>query len=212
MKKTALIILSLTFIVSCLNNEHQDKLNSNTIIDKKYINDTINKTSMIVESWNEKDSAYNEFLTEILSPIRSNYNYINSFNSWDSTKIYSIEHSDTLYSSMRWGYKNDTLYKITVIGFSLDYQKLSEYYLKNDSISLVVEKKLYYKNILIDTSQINNNQLIEIEKSYFNKNRLIHKVEYGDCGVPFSEEYLNLEENRILTNFDKLRNLRIAQF
>jgi hypothetical protein len=212
MKKTALIILSLTFIVSCLNNEHQDKLNSNTIIDKKYINDTINKTSMIVESWNEKDSAYNEFLTEILSPIRSNYNYINSFNSWDSTKIYSIEHSDTLYNSMSWGYKNDTLYKITVIGFSLDYQKLSEYYLKNDSISLVVEKKLYYKNILIDTSQINNNQLIEIEKSYFNKNRLIHKVEYGDCGAPFSEEYLNLEENRILTNFDKLRNLRIAQF
>lgn len=46
------------------------------------------------------------------------------------------------------------------------------------------------------------------QESYFKNRKLLHKLESGDCGLPFATEYIDIEQKHLLEQFDKLIELR----
>ena len=62
--------------------------------------------------------------------------------------------------------------------------------------------------------ELNDTEVFDVEKSiysenrsYFEKEKLIHQINSEDCGAPFSESYLEKEELRIKSNLQNILKL-----
>lgn len=213
----ALIALGLSFInfPSILN---ESKTNEELL--KPYTTKTTPAESPpeIEFSKNLKDEIVNEYLTKELKPVRKNFKRVNSIQEWDS--IVSID----LYESTEGGYanfyyQNRRLEKVLERNFGETAQWLTEYYLHNNKLSFVLEKKSEYNRPFYwdsthlkefgDTAVFDfSKSQLEESRSYFLNKKLVHQILSEDCGSPFSEEYLITEQKRITNRFFILKNMQ----
>jgi len=174
-------------------------------------------TVVLKETFQQEDTAYNEYLTDRLKPIRDNFKRINSISGWASTYKKELDES-TEGGEATYYFSNGVLEKIVTRHFGETSQQLTEYYLLNGQLSFAFEKSYKYNRpMYYDSSSMKENkddetfnfeksEILE-ERSYFEKGKLIHQVNNQDCGSPFADDYLLEEQKRLTTNFDKLKAL-----
>jgi hypothetical protein len=187
-------------------------------VQTKTASDTLYKTVVIPEaSFNQVDTPITEYLIARLKPIRANFKRINSITNWTSTE------KKELWETLEGGeatfyYLDGRLEKIIARNFGETFQKLNEYYLLNGYLSFVFEKSYKYNRpMYYDSTAMKENNDTEIfdfdkseikeDRSYFENKRLIYQLNNQDYGSPLADDYLQGEQKRILTNFEKLMKL-----
>ena len=176
-----------------------------------------NDTIQLTESLKQEDLAVNEYLTNELKPIRENFKRLNSIENWTQIKVTELWES-TEGGEAKYYFQNKNLKKIITHHFGETFQKLTEYYLKDEKLSFVFEKSYKYNRpVYYDSSAKEENNDIEKfdfeeseiieERSYFNNGKLLHQLNNQDCGSPFANDYLLEEQKRLLTKFEKLIKL-----
>lgn len=172
-------------------------------------------TILLAESLSDDDVVVNEYLKTKLAPIRKNFKQLNSIEKWTNIKTVELWES-TEGGEAKFYYQNKHLRKIITRHFGETFQKLTEYYLKDGSLSFVFEKLYRYNNPIYFNDSIakqenNDTEAFHFEKSkiieqrsYFNKRKLLHQSNNQDCVSPFSSDYLLEEQNRLLAEFRKL--------
>ncbi|MBO9565676.1 MAG: hypothetical protein J7621_23070, partial [Niastella sp.] len=175
-------------------------------------------TAILQASFQQADTAYNDYLAAQLAPIRANFKRINSISKWTSTSTKALEET-TEGGEATFYYVNGVLEKIATRHFGETFQQLTEYYLLNGQLSFVFEKALKYNRpIYYDSAAMkegNDDEVFDIKKSqveetrsYFNEGKLLHQVNNQDCGSPFSSEYLAGEQKRFIATFEQLKTMR----
>ena len=209
-----LLTITVSFVFSC-NSSQQKKAVSKEQSTVSRLDTFHSDTTVLKETFQQEDTAYNEYLTATLNPIRENFKRINSISKWTSVNKKEINES-TEGGEVTFYYLNNVLEKMVTRNFGETFQQLTEYYLLNGQLSFVFEKFYKYNcPIYYDSTSMkenNDNQTFDFEKSeivedrsYFEKGKLIHQVNNQDCGSPFSSDYLNTEQKRIMADFDKLK-------
>ena len=171
-------------------------------------------TVALQETFQDEDTAYNEYLADRLRPIRINFKRINSISSWTSTDERTIRESSEGGEAIYY-YNHGILEKTVTHIYGETFQILTEYYLLNGQLSFVFEKTYQYNRpIYYDTAvmkESKDDQAFNIEKSemledrsYFEKGKLIHQVNNQDCGTPFEAAYLLKKQMRLQTDFDSV--------
>lgn len=203
------------FIISCGTEKNKD---IKTETDYSLAPNTL----QLRETFNEEDLAVKEYLNEQLKPIRENFKRINSITNW--TTIDTKELWDTTEGGeAKYHYQNGQLEKITTRHFGETFQQLTEYYLMNGQLSFVFEKLYKYNRpIYYDTTAMkdnndteefdfDNSEIIE-DRSYFENSKLVHKIEGGNSGAPYTANYLIEEEKRIIEDFNNLIKYILSDF
>lgn len=171
-------------------------------------------TVRLQEPFNEEDMLTGEYLTDKLQPVRDNFKRINAIRNWTAIDTVALSES-TEGGEARYYYRNGQLEKIVARYYGETFRLLAAYYLLDGQLSFVFEKRhqynrpLYYDTIAMqennDTEAFDFNQSAIIEdRSYFENGQLLHQVNNQDCGSPFSDDYLQEEQQRIRADFDKL--------
>jgi hypothetical protein len=217
-KVTNIFLTTASILLVCCNSAKQ----KDTDLVKQSVNtkgDTLHIDKAILkETFQQEDTAYNEFLTGRLKPIRENFKRINSIAKWTSTDKKELNES-TEGGEATFYYSAGVLEKIVTRHFGETFQQLTEYYLLHGQLSFVFEKSFKYNRPLyFDSTSMkenNDNQAFDFEKSeiaedrsYFEKGKLIHQVNNQDCGSPFANDYLLDEQKRIAVDFDKLKKMK----
>ena len=174
-------------------------------------------TIELKETFNQEDLPVNEYLTERLKPIRANFKRINSIAKWTTIKTKDIGET-TEGGEANLFYLNGQLEKIMTRHFGETFQLLTEYYLLKGQLSFVFEKSYKYNRpMYYDSTSMKENsdteafgfdksEIVE-DRSYFDKEKLLHQLNNQDCGSPFAASYLLEEQKRINTDFKKLIKL-----
>lgn len=162
----------------------------------------------------EEDVINNDYLKEELVSIRQNFKRINSIDKWESMSTKELWES-TEGGQVNYYYSKQGLEKIVARQFGETGQVLIEYYLLNGKLSFVFQKSYRYNRPLFydsasmkmnDDDQVFDFELSEIieDRSYFKNGKLVHQINSQDCGAPFSDEYLQDEQKRLMKEFEKL--------
>jgi hypothetical protein len=211
-----LIILQLFFItfIGCTSGNKKANNISKSESENHLVDNSHTDTSFLVATLNQEDTAVNEYLADVLKPIRTNFKRINSITRWDSTS------KKELWESLEGGeatyfYAKGNIEKIITRNFGETYQLLTEYYLLNGQLSFVFNRMYKYNRPLFYDSaamkENNDDEFFDLKKSiliedrsYFKKGKLIHQINNEDCGSPFSEEYLLAEQKKLNESFKRL--------
>jgi hypothetical protein len=178
-------------------------LRSDTVASNSHIVKSQTDTVVLKEAYNEDDLIFNEHLTEELKPIRANFKRINLIKEWTSIDKRKLEKAP--YNGIaEYYYLKGNIEKIIARYPNVIPNRLTEYYLFNQQLSFVIEKS-YVDAIGPDTEQ---SEIIE-DRSYFKDGKLIHQINNQDCGSPFTDEYLLVEQKRLITDFDSIK-MRIS--
>ena len=204
-----LILLWLFILLSCNSNSNK-KISKTTVLKENIsnVNNSIEKINLdsivLKETYNEVDIEYNNYLKEELKLVRENFKRINSISNKNWKSITHKDHNLSSAGGVVSYYSNEKLEKITVRNFAETNQKLTEYYLIDDTLSFVFEKWIDYKYpIYEELFSESENEIVE-QRSYFIKSKLVHQVNNQDCGSPFASDYLLEEEKRIINEFSNL--------
>ncbi|WP_118975197.1 hypothetical protein [Taibaiella koreensis] len=176
------------------------------------------KAKLLPETANQEDLPANEYLQQKLQPIRDNFKRINSTTRWSRIKKIDLPQTGeggiaTFY------YQKGKLEKIVSRQFGETFQQLNEYYLLNGQLSFVLERYYRYNRpIYYDSTAMKaandteafaiDSSEIEEDRSYFERGTLLHLVNNQDCGAPFAADYLKEEQQRILADYKRLRQLK----
>jgi hypothetical protein len=207
-----LIVLNVFFVSCSLGNQESTSIKTETAI---ATTDSVrDKYVSQKESTATEDLPANEYMAEQLKHIRANFRKINSISDWSTVETKELWES-TEGGGARFYTNNGALQKVLVRQFGETFQKLTEYYLLDGKLSLVIEKvHQYNRPIYYDSSAMRANgddeafdftkaEIIE-DRSYFQNGKLLHQLSNQDCGAPFADEYLQQEQKRILTNFQNV--------
>jgi hypothetical protein len=183
---------------------------------------------LLRETFQEDDAIVNEYLSDVLEPIRVNFKRINSIPSWTSIVTKDIWIS-TEGGEAKYYYLAETLEKVVERHYGETFQVSREYYLLDGQLSFVFQRiyrynsPIYYDSTFlyrnstepedlndIEFFDFDRSEIIE-ERSYFERGILIHQINNQDCGSPFSEDYLVEEQERLTELFDNLAVLRIVE-
>jgi hypothetical protein len=211
-----LTIIAVSFV--CCNSAKQNDTTSIAQPANSRLGTLHNDTISLRESFQQEDTAYNEYLANRLKPIRENFKRINSIAKWTATEKIELDES-TEGGEATFYYYNGRLEKIAARNFGETFQQLTEYYLLNGELSFVFEKSYKYNRpIYYDSASMrenNDDQVFNLEKSeivedrsYFEKEKLIHLVNNKGRGFPFGNDYLLIEQKRILADFNKLKTAK----
>ena len=196
---------------SCDANQTPENLENKEITTAKVTQDTASQPAPLALEISQGDSdlIVNDYMKEALLPIRENFRRINTKENWTTIDRRTLEES-TEGGEALFYYDNDQLEKIVVRHFGETGQQLNEYYLLADELSFVFERTLHYDRPIYfdDDATMVDEDAIDEQRSYFVKEELLHQLVSGDCGAPFSADYLKEEEKRIKTGFALLLKLR----
>ncbi|MCB0397188.1 MAG: hypothetical protein KDD36_11065 [Flavobacteriales bacterium] len=183
------------------------------------VSDLKPKTILLKETFQQEDVPVNDYLTDKLAPIRKNFKRVNSITEWEWTRIDKKDLWETTEGGeTHYYYDGDTLEKIITRHFGEMGQKIMEYYLLDGRLSFIFEKYFNYNRPFYwDSTRMKENSDTEAfdfdqseiheDRSYFENDTLIHQIANGDCGAPFSDEYLLKEQQRLMVSFSKLVEL-----
>jgi hypothetical protein len=208
-------ILIFLFLTSC--GQSNSEQTAATFSDKETTDSLQPDKVELKETFNEDDLPVNDYLTDRLKPIRTNFKRINSITNWASIDTEELWES-TEGGEAKFYYQNGQLEKIVARHYGETFQLLTEYYLLNGQLSFVFEKFYKYNRPFYwDTTamkEYNDTEAFDFDKSeiiedrsYFDNGKLIHQISNQDCGSPFADDYLLEEQKRIKTDFDKLIGL-----
>lgn len=208
----SLIFLASLFVSCGTNNKREVQTNKVSVFVKS------DRFYVLKETFNEEDVPVNEYLSDLLKPIRANFKRINSITTWTSVDTEELWET-TEGGEATYYYQNEQLEKIITRHYSETGQLLTEYYLQNEELSFVFEKQLTYNRpFYYDTIAMKENNDTEVfdfdkseiieDRSYFENGKLVHQINSQDCGAPFANDYLLEEQKRIRADFDKLIDLR----
>ena len=202
--------------VETWNKRIKESKDSTKLVKKEIINNVDSVKLPLKESFKEEDIIANEYLQDELKPIRENFKKINSKENW--TKIDSIELWETTEGGLaKYYYDKNMLEKIIERHFGETFQIITEYYLLNGELSFIFEKSYKYNRPIYwdslkmieynDTESFDfDSSEIQEDRSYFKNGKLLHKLESGDCGSPFAEDYLIQEQKRLSERFETIKN------
>ncbi len=223
-QKFYILTLATVFSISCgTDNKSKIETKTDTTTTKTVIKaDSLKRDKVeLKETFNQEDLPVNEYLTEKLNPIRTNFKRINSIASWTTIKTNDIWET-TEGGKAKFYYLNGQLEKITTRHFGDTFQLLTEYYLLNKQLSFVFAKlykynrPMYYdsksmkENNDTETFDFEKSEIIE-DRSYFENGKLLHQLNNQDCGSPFENDYLLEEQKRIKTDYEKLLKLETTK-
>lgn len=219
-KRFLFLFISLSF-VACNTSTQQnaEQTISETQLDSTS-EDVVPETPLptdkveLKECSHEEDVINNDYLKEELVSIRQNFKRINSIDKWESISTKELWES-TEGGQVNYYYGKQGLEKIVARQFGETGQVLIEYYLLKDKLSFVFQKSYRYNRPLFydsasmkmnDDNQVFDFELSEIieDRSYFKNGKLLHQINSQDCGAPFSDEYLQDEQKRLMIEFEKL--------
>jgi hypothetical protein len=107
---TNIILVITVFLVSCNSAQQKDivsiKQSANHRLDTLH-----NDTTILKEAFQQEDTAYNEYLTGRLKPIRENFKRINSISKWTSVAKQELNES-TEGGEATFYYSNSILEKL----------------------------------------------------------------------------------------------------
>lgn len=211
MRMTSVLLVFIGGIfVSCDASETPENPENKEITTAKVTQDTASQpVPLALEiSQGDSDLVVNDYLKEALLPIRENFRRINTKENWTTIESIALEES-TEGGEALFYYDNDQLKKIVARHFGELGQQLNEYYLLADELSFVFERTLHYdRPIYDDDSTMVEDDAIDEQRSYFLKGELLHQLASGDCGAPFSKDYLLEEEKRITAEYAHLLKLK----
>jgi len=214
--KTILMTFGVSVILSC----GTDKRHSRSTLPEQTKNgiDTLPKNNIALkENFSDEYLPVNEYLSNRLKPIRANFKRINSITTWTTTDKKELWET-TEDGEATFYYQDGQLEKIITRLFGETFQQLTEYYLLNKQLSLVFEKSLRYNRPMYydsaamkdnndtETFDIDKSEIAE-DRSYFENGSLIHQANKQGDGSPFTNDYLEKEQKRMLEDFEKLVNL-----
>lgn len=206
--KTILIILTILSLISCDAPKNTSKTD-------------VKKRELVPEPDKDLRLAYEQqrdSLLETLQPIKENFKRINATKQW--TLIEAIElFESTEGGQAKYYYADATLEKITAQYLGETYQKLTEYYLINNTLSFSFEKIYKYNRPIYwdSTAMLENNddQVWDFEKSeitekrsYFTSGKLFHQINSQNSANLSNQGYLKEENLVIQTEFKKLLKLK----
>ena len=208
----SLIFLASLFVSCGTNKKREVQTNKASAFVKS------DRFYVLKETFNQEDVPVNEYLSDILKPIRANFKRINSITTWTSVDTEGLWET-TEGGEATYYYQNEQLEKIITRHYSETGQLLTEYYLKNEELSFVFEKQLTYNRpFYYDTIAMKENNDTEVfdfdkseiieDRSYFENGKLVHQINSQYCGAPFANDYLLEEQKRIRADFDKLIDLK----
>ncbi len=222
--KNILLLVPAFFAMSCRDARHKEMPADNnkekiadSSIQHTAAGNISNDSIVLKETFNEEDIPANEYMLDRLKPIRDNFKRINSISSWTKIRLEDLWES-TEGGTAKFYYNGNTLEKIVTKDFGETYQQLTEYYLLNGQLSFAFEKTyrynrpMYYDSAAMkaanDTEAFSfDKSLIEETRNYFEKGKLLNQLNNQDCGAPDAASFLQEEEGRIKSRFEKLRKL-----
>ncbi len=218
--KLVILLMATAFfaLCSCNSNTPATTKTASTPTVPGKSNTPVHDTAILQASFQQTDTAYNDYLVAQLAPIRANFKRINSISKWTSTSTKELEET-TEGGEATFYYVDGVLEKIATRHFGETFQQLTEYYLLNGQLSFVFEKALKYNRpIYYDSAAMkegNDDEAFDIKKSqveetrsYFSKGILLHQINNEDCGSPFSAEYLAGEQKEFIAAFEKLKAIQ----
>ncbi|MDO6490105.1 MULTISPECIES: hypothetical protein [unclassified Cellulophaga] len=174
MKNKILFILTFSILfISCKNENNQKK-----------IAPVISEIKPEIKSISYKEKAESEIIS-----IISEYENISSVK-WNSNQIYKIKGQIDPNENITAFLLNGQLRKMEVTKNLKGLVKISEFYLKDSNLKLVIEKET-----------ISNDSITE-NHFYFNNNKLLKKVINLNYDSLVSKKDLMSEEKRIKKKFD----------
>jgi hypothetical protein len=213
-----IFLLLFTGVIGCTSgNKKANTISTKEETGKHFTDSLRSDTTILVATLNKEDTAANEYLADVLKPIRANFKRLNSITNWDSAN------KKELWESLEGGeatyfYKKGILEKIITRNYGETYQQLTEYYLLNKQLSFVFARMYKYNRPLFYDSaamkESNDDQVFDLNKSvitedrsYFKNGKLLHQINNEDCGSPFTKAYLLDEQKRLQLGFEKLKTI-----
>lgn len=151
---------------------------------------------LFAESVNEEDQPDNAYLQEELKRIRENFKRINSIKEWNKIKRIDLRQS-TEGGDALFYYDNIGLEKIIEKNYGETGQTLHEYYFYKGNLSFVFEKICHYEHPITNDSFAFDDSMVEYDRFYFEKGKLIHWSSSSDCGAPFPDNVLLEQDQRL---------------
>lgn len=208
--RTTIIILTLFLLIGC-NDSGQNTVSQN---DRLELVPESDKDLREKYEQQQQDTLSIDTISKRLKPIKENFKRINGIKEWtsiDELKLYeSTEGGAATYYFLK-----DTLLKIVVVQFGETGKTIQEYYTKDNELSFVFEKTYNYNRpITWDSTAMKENNDTEVfdidesevieERSYFENTVLIRQINNQDRDSPLAEDYLEEEQVRLKTGFEKL--------
>lgn len=205
-----ILFLLILLMIGCGSSNAQ----TNSLVALSPKDRLLKDTIHIRETFNKEDLPVNDYLTERLKSIRTNFKRINSIANW--TSIISEDIWESTEGGVAKYYDlNGTLEKIATRHFGETGQLLTEYYLRNGQLSFVFEKSYQYNRPLYQDAtlmeELGDTEIFDMAKSqitedrnYFENGELIHQLSNFNCGAPFASDYLLQEQKRINADFNRL--------
>ncbi len=200
---SSIFILSIFFWISC-NTEKQ-----HNIVEIEFPKETTTGNLPIVKK--EKS------LSEKIEIIKANFKRINTIGYWTDTKKIEMTGS-TEGGEAEFYFNNTVLEKIVVKHFGEMGKTVSEFYIQDEQLSFVFEKRYNYNRpIYWDAKSMEENgddQVFDIDKSeiiedrsYFENDILIQHIHDKHVKIHFEDSYLEKEGKRLPLEFERLKKL-----
>lgn len=208
-----IFLISITvFLFGCnANNQGQ----ADPVLQPSNTNTFHIDSGFLKESSQTQDTSYTEPLPDDLRPIRENFKRINSITKWTTIQKEDLD-APSEGGEATFYYLSGNLEKIISRYFGETFQLLTEYYLLNGQLSFVFEKTYRYNRpFYYDSTSMKENkdneafdfkksEIIE-DRSYFEKGKLIHKMNSKNYGSPLAKDSLLDVQKRLMTQFDMLK-------
>lgn len=141
---------------------------------------------------------------------------MNTNDNWSAIETIELWNS-TEGGEAKYYIQNDSLKKIVAQYYGETFRKTEEYFIQNNVVVCILETEYEYNRpITWDSTTMQENhddQTFDFEKSdisitknYFLNGDLIRQISNQDCNAPFSKEYLEIEQKRLIANFTNLAN------
>jgi hypothetical protein len=164
------------------------------------------------ESFMVEDTLKAENNPSLLRAIQANFKEVNSVQKWDSV-VHRVVFESGMEGDLSAYYLGGKLYKILVRHHDEVFQKLCEFYLKENELSMVLEKSIYFDSFNTDVNQrdsiffVNGRKaVIEIVHSYFVERNLVHQFHSLHSNEYFTPEDFKREQKRLIDVYSILRS------
>jgi len=207
--KTTPFLVILFFAISCGANSTPKKegVGSDSIS-----NSTLLEEYFFEEAYMLEDTFVIEKTPTLLLSIQKNFKEVNSVQKWDSV-VHRVVFESGMEGDLSAYYLGGKLSKLLVRHHDDAFQKLCEYYLKENELSMILEKSIYFDSFNTHINQrdsiyvVNGRKaVIEIVNSYFEERKLIYQYHSSQSGMYYTPDDFIKEQKRLIEIYSILRS------
>ncbi|CAG5080960.1 hypothetical protein [Parvicella tangerina] len=129
---------------------------------------------------------------------------INNRHDWDDGLLFEV-HESTEGGEVMMYFDGEQVAYIEAHHFGEMGQVWNKYYLEEEKLIFVKESDISYSHPFYAEDELGTPEIDTMNNySYFENDVLFRRIEDGDCGAPFADDYKLAEQERILKQLDKL--------